>query len=289
MTSLRYPLDIDGAADYITFTPVRYRSNRQNQRDPAGAPAPNGAARVALYMPNSTPAVSNNNQWGDTGNNLQGPLGDVRRSIGETAVDMALGVQNGASVGGNIEQAVKTLGRAMGKGIKAAAGGDLNTAGAQFLLEKIPQELTGATPLQLMSISRGMVYNPNIELFYTMPKMRSYDFTFKFIPKNSAETLTINNIIRNFKRWSAPEDLNNGMFEIPMVWDIKYKTGAGDNQNMNLFKRAACVDVRVQANPQTQMHVSHRDGMPVETVMTVAFREVDIITRNDHEEGTQGF
>ena len=42
------------------------------------------------------------------------------------------------------------------------------------------------------------------------------------------------------------------------------------------------VGVTVQANPQTTMHVAHEDGMPIETVMSLNFREVNIITRKDH-------
>ena len=58
---------------------------------------------------------------------------------------------------------------------------------------------------------------------------------------------------------------------------------------MNKFKPAACVGVTVQANPQTTMHVAHDDGMPIETVMTLNFKEVAIITRKDHDEGNQGY
>ena len=67
-------------------------------------------------------------------------------------------------------------------------------------------------------------------------------------------------------------------------------TGGKPNPNMNKFKKAACVGVTVQANPQTSMHVAHDDGMPIETVMTLNFKEVNIITRKDHdEEGNQGY
>ena len=86
--------------------------------------------------------------------------------------------------------------------------------------------------------------------------------------------------------------LETGMFELPYVWQVKYKTAGGqDNPNMNKFKKAACVGVTVAANPQTTMHVAHEDGMPIETVMSLNFREVDIITRRDHQQGgrNQGF
>ena len=80
------------------------------------------------------------------------------------------------------------------------------------------------------------------------------------------------------------------MMNVPHVWKVIYKTGGVDNPNMNKFKKMACTNVSVQANPQTAMHVAHPDGMPIELVMSLGFREVDIITRKDHTDaGGQGF
>jgi len=141
-----------------------------------------------------------------------------------------------------------------------------------------------------MALAQGQVYNPNVELLYQMPGMRSFNFSFNFVPKSAAEAQEVNRIILNFKRWSAPRDLENGMFEVPHVWQIRYMSGGQPNSNMNKFKKAACVGVTVQANPQTSMHVAHEDGMPVETLMSLNFKEVDIITRKDHDEVQgQGF
>ena len=73
------------------------------------------------------------------------------------------------------------------------------------------------------------------------------------------------------------------------MWQVKYMSGGQPNNNMNKFKKAACTSVQVQANPQTSMHVAHADGMPIETVMTLSFKEVDVIVRKDHDEGNQGY
>ena len=87
----------------------------------------------------------------------------------------------------------------------------------------------------------------------------------------------------NFKKWSAPLDLENGMFEIPHVWQVTYMTGKGsENKNMNKFKKAACTNVQVQANSSTDMHVAHDGGVPIITSLSLNFMEVDIITRKDH-------
>ena len=80
------------------------------------------------------------------------------------------------------------------------------------------------------------------------------------------------------------------MFEIPYVWQVQYMTGKSKNRNMNQFKKAACTNIQVQANPATPMHVAHLEGVPVITTMVLSFMEVDIIMREDHEKtGGQGF
>jgi len=42
--------------------------------------------------------------------------------------------------------------------------------------------------------------------------------------------------------------------------------------------------IKVQANPNSDMHLTFNDGMPVTTAMSLSFQEVDIILRDDHEE-----
>ena len=60
---------------------------------------------------------------------------------------------------------------------------------------------------------------------------------------------------------------------------------------MNQFKRCALLGVTVRANPSSNMHQSFTDGMPIVTSMSLAFQEVDIILRDDHEtsESNQGY
>ena len=79
------------------------------------------------------------------------------------------------------------------------------------------------------------------------------------------------------------------MFEVPKVWQVRYMSGAGENQFMNKFKPAACVSVQVVANQSTDMHVSFENGAPIQTTMSLSFKEIEIITRKDHENAAQGF
>ena len=285
MTSLRYPKDLEGAADYIQFTPREYRANNQtiaNQRGGAfndafggGAPAQDGARDVILYMPNSTPQSSESQGYGDIA--FAGPFGDLVKLFGAGAVN-TIDDQRNLSLNSTISNITTQFEQLKGGG--AGLGGPALRQGG---IQAVNQLVTGQDGAQLLAMSRGKVFNPNVELLYTNPTLRTFNFTFKFVPKSREESLIVNQIIFNFKKWSSPKALSSGMLEVPHVWEIKYMTAGRANKNMNQFKRAACSNVSVVANPQTSMHVAHDDGMPIEVVLGLNFKEVDIVTRQDHD------
>ena len=283
--TFRYPSNVGAAGDmdYVTFTPVEYRSNFRGGPEFGRGEGLGGQAAgesIVLYMPNSTPAVGNQNNWGDL--TMAGPLGEFQKTIGQGVADVA------DSEGVNISNLAERVTNQFKEMRGSTSPGLMGDAAKQFGLQMLPAQLLGATGPQMLAMSRGKVYNPNVELLYTAPGMRSFNFSFKMVPKSSVEAQTINTIIRHFKRMSAPDPLGNGMLKIPHVWRINYMTGANKNMNMNQFKLSACTNVAVQANPGTTMHVSFQDGMPIETVLSLSFREVDIITSADQSEG-QGF
>lgn len=284
--TLRYPQDMSGLADYIQFKPLEYRANSaavRGRQGGRGAAASDGQD-VVLYMPNSTPSVGNINNWGPTGGAFTGPIGELDKMMASGAVNV-IQKQKDLDIRKTINnlkeefQAFKDPGKGLG-------GPALRQFGMQF----VPQLASGMSGAQLMAMTHGKVYNPNVELLYTAPGMRPFNMVFTFVPKNAGEASTVNQIIKNFKKWSAPDKIDNGMLKVPHVWQVTYMTSGGqENQNMNKFKLAACTSVTVQANPGTSMHVAHEDGMPIETVLSLSFQEVDIIVREDHDEGNQGF
>ena len=283
--TLSYPTGIGGGlSDFVTFTPMEYRSNAEGGAKGSAPPA-SGAQSVTLYMPNSTPMIGNEQGWGAL-RGFDGPFGrDVLAAATKGAyhADKASGGINKAQLnefGSDIESLVK----------KATSG--LGSYASQGAVNAIASA-TSSNPNHLLGLARGKVYNPNVELLYEQPTFRPFTFQFDFVPKSAEESAAMNNIIRNFKAYSAPEDLKNGMFKLPYVWQVEYHIGgSGDvNQFMNRFKPAACTAVAVQANQGTDMHVSHaQDGSPIQTSISLEFMEVEIITRKDHvNAGGQGY
>ena len=280
--SLSYPLHVNqGTNDYVLFQAHEYRTNNEYaaQSNAGGVPGPPKGQPIVLYMPNSTPQVDNGQSWNQK--SFEGPLGALKADL-VTGVTSAVDGFSGFNKESG-QQIVQSLKEQFED--KARIG----AAAKQIVIGELAQ-LAGMTASNATALTKGQIYNPNIELLYEGPQRRSFNFGFNFIPKNSVETQRINDIIMEFKKWSSPKK-NGAMFDVPCIWQVTYMSGTGKNKMMNAFKRAALSNISVQANPSSDMHASFADGMPVTTSIGLVFQEVDIITRQDHaESGTlQGY
>ncbi len=263
---LKYPQELnEGQVDYVTFTPHEYRSNR------SGETGPQTGSTIILYMPNSTPAVLNAQSYG--AQTFEGVIGTTGADI---ATRLAGGIE---SAGFNMESANAGIDaiKKQFEEVKSNAGPLARQAGTRLLAQ-----IYGRSPNNITVMQRGQIYNPNVELLYEAPNLRTFNFDFIFSPKSEDEASIVNNIIKEFKVWSSPEE-NGGMFKVPCVWEVTYMTGSEQNKNMNAFKKAALTGVTVVHNQGTDMHTAFADGMPITTQIQLQFMEVDIILSDDHD------
>jgi hypothetical protein len=280
--SLTYPAGglLDGTqSDFISFNHFEYSSNRKR-----GGSTPPSAGSIRLYMPTSTPSISNNQGWSEF--QLPGPIGSLVGDIidrGGSSLEK-LGEQLGS---GNFNPG--QLGSKTIDDLKALAGRANDNIGG--LANQVGADLAAgvlkASPNHLTALSQGKIFNPNTELLYDGPALRSFNLSFNFVPRNAGEARLVDDIILEFKKWSAPsiED-GGGMFKVPHIWSVAYSNG----NKMNSFKPSALTSVSVQANPSTPMHVTYTDKTPIETAIGLSFQEVELITREDHEKvGGQGY
>ena len=287
--TLKYPAGAGApGSDYVIFTPVKYKANNNDNSGTSSSneggapPSGDGAESVILYMPNSTPGMGNQNDWNKL--DFNGPIGDLRREISIGAGASMAKFMSGGSSSEILEKAVDGA-----SGTIDSLKSNFKGVGGQLGMQALGGVL-GVTPNQMLAMGAGKVFNPNVELLYNAPQMRGFGMSFDMVPKDASEANVINQIIMNFKKWSSPEAIENGMMEIPYVWEVKYMTGQSVNKNMNRFKKAACTNVQVQANSPTPMHVAHLGGVPIITSLQLTFTEVDIITRKDHTDvGGQGY
>jgi len=144
------------------------------------------------------------------------------------------------------------------------------------------QELTNL----LLFGSTGRTINPQMEMIYNSPRLRSFTFDFRLVPRNAAEADAIKGIIQNFKHFSAPEipvGTTGRYFIPPARFEIEfYHRGA---QNQYLFKTKQCVLETIGLDYAPNGYASHYDGAPVETRLTLGFKETTIIDKLAIAEG----
>ena len=275
---LKYPNDLNETlTDSITFAHTPYRPNNGQLFGSGGqASVPAEVSEmIRLYVPNSTPGMAQSNSWGRV--DFVGELGQVRLNAIRAITNGISGLGNQ----GNLRKEIEQVGDIAGETFKES----LNSAvpAVKQLGVRLAGEALGVSANQALAVSRGEVYNPNVELLYNSPQLRQFTFEFNFVPKNKAEASTVDDIIYEFKKWSSPKDPggSEGVFCVPHIWNVVYSGLSA--KKMAKFKPAALTNVVVQENSNSPTHTTFDDGTPVVTTMVLTFKEVNIITRNDHE------
>lgn len=308
-SSLRYPNDsILGSTDYMLFQFFRYQppfggqgiaadltgegtgeydSLSEYNRSTSALKVDTQLNQVVLYVPPDVTSTYGA-EWSD-------------QSFSNTAVAKVRGgmaLRDGNVIGslqGQIENGLNALGRLP------------EIAGADF----IRNQIASATGEQLsrndlFSSSAGVVLNPNTELLFRNPQMRTIDFTYKLVPNNQAEAEIIFEIVRTFKMClhssfgipgkqqgrklsgvgSALNILGRkaetkvGFISVPSVVKFAFMQGGGLHPFLPQYKTCALVSVDVNYTTDGQ-YVVTRDGYPVATELRLSFKELKLVYRED--------
>ena len=198
--------------------------------------------------------------------NLQVELGNL--GLG------AAGAAAAAALGGLSVLAGGTAGAA------AAALGAFNKIDRGFLTPIVK------TTAQLM----GYAINPVIEVLYSSPQLRKFNFDFVFAPRDTKEADLVWSIIYEFRRHSAPELFAAGLlFVPPSEFEITLlrKTSNGSFvENTNIPRMTTCVLEDVQVDyASAGTFATFEDGMPIQIRMRLSFMELNIITREAIDKG----
>ena len=298
MKQFIYPLNLPvDHTDFVYFTHQSYRTNASQKPGGPGSldgsgyagegDAPNDNNTIRLYMPNSTPPIANENEWGRR--NFSGPIGRLSQRVGS-----ALGDENGVlTYGMEGGSDPETIARKAGEGISSALGAKMSEytgAVGQVILDQAGKLLPGfESGNDVLAFSQGRIFNPNVELLYQGPKLRGFSMQFNFFARSKKESEEIDNIIKEFKMYSAPDD-SGEFLTVPHTWQVSYQMGSfGKHPKMNRFKKAALQSIAVVDNSASNMHTTFEDGTPTVTTVSMSFTEVDMIFRKDHETSNRGY
>jgi hypothetical protein len=133
----------------------------------------------------------------------------------------------------------------------------------------------------------GTVVNPNMELLFKGPNLRSFNFSFVLSPRDEAEAQRVKKIIKFFKKNIHPEVSNNGLYLFtPNIFTLKYiYNGSGQHPFLNKFKPCALKGFSVDYNP-TGNYMTYKDGSMPTYALNMTFEEIVPLYANDNKDET---
>jgi hypothetical protein len=143
------------------------------------------------------------------------------------------------------------------------------------------------------------VTNPFIINMYKSTKRRTFDFSFKFLPRSAKEVETVYQIINLFKRYSLPKRIGGlaGRFvEYPAEFRIRFNHDGLENLYLPRIGRCSLTDINVvygdevfstfaPVSAQTQRGEIVGGAAPTKIEMTLSFTELEILTADRIEQG----
>jgi Tail-tube assembly protein len=189
----------------------------------------------------------------------------------------------------------------------------LGTQIAGNLLQKIG---VGADVGTSLLQSQGITVNPQMQLIYRGINLREFQLEFLLTPKSSQEAQTIKNICDTFTYYSLPgiagaqDGLSGQYLTPPQIWSVQFlflgqnnvignvsnvissaltNSGLGfltSNSNISngnpakTFMVNDCVLESVDVNYTPNGWATYNDGYPVQTLLTLRFKETQMLTKN---------
>ncbi len=206
----------------------------------------------------------------------------------------AIGNENLGQLLGGLRSYADNYGES--KDTKKANSSAIKTA-ALFGLNKAAGA-AGSTGKVLFTKATGAVVNPMLELIYTSPKFRTFQFDFTFYPRSESESLEVQKIIEKLRFHQAPEFYSEtvGFLRPPSEFDIRFYYGGSINPNIPPL--ITCVLESIQVNYAPNGFATYEvpgdsgslggTGMPVAIQLSLSFKETSYLTKADFRNDSVG-
>ena len=184
------------------------------------------------------------------------------------------------------------LGVLTGSLIEGSAAGV--TRGRQFLGEgfaraiaevlKLPALGSGSRSslADLRELATATKTNPFRQTLFESIDYRTFNFKYRFFPKDQDESKTVFEIIKMFKKHMHPEISANKLFYIyPSEFEIVYMFKNTENNYFNKIGTCALTDMQVDYGGE--QFATFQDGSPVEINMSLTFREVELLDSQGYD------
>jgi len=238
---------------------------------------------VKLPIPNQL-SQSNGVEWGGAKANAMemGAFFGVNNSIRDAIDDKTFssligGVANMA--GDTINEFKKTNEQPGQIGSRTI----LSAALSKFALSKVN---INVDTNQFIARSSGMAINPNLELLFSGPKLRSFTFLYDFAPNSESDAWAARRIQRFFKQGMLPFRGSNALFlGSPNIFRLGYYNGQRRIRSLPIHKMCALTQVNVDYSPEgvwQSYYDSNAVSMPPRAQMQLSFTELTPIFGDDY-------
>ena len=316
----KYPIDMksDEGQDYIFFEQLEYLPPQNTARPQSGealsldigTTLEGGAQRgrnvsddkykrhgsCKLPIPNKL-GVSNGVNWGEAranavelsafnsadtaiqntikDGNLLKLLGDAKNQAGDALNVLKTDLSGRTERSGNNINAGDILSATLARSV-------LGTIGINVDIDQFITRQTGAA------------INPNLELLFGGPQLRTFSFNFTFAPNSSREAKEVREIQRWFRQGMLPsrkranQSSGSALFlASPNVFRIAYKNKNRRIKGLNIIKICALTSCQIDFTPDgTYQSYDDVDGvsMPVRSTMGVSFTELTPVFKDDYSD-----
>ena len=193
-----------------------------------------------------------------------------------------------ATAGVNMSQ--MTDAETLAKSLVASSGQLLDKAAKKAVSELAEVALGSEGSEQLINKAFGQADNPYMEVLFDAMALRTFTYNFTFAPRNDQEAFEVQRIIQLFRFHMAPElqGSQSRFLTLPSQFDIHYMFLSKDGvaSENNFYNRiATCVLQNCAVNYTPNGVKSFEDGGPTQTIMTLTFKEVELLTKDRIADG----
>ena len=273
---LRYPANNTGGYDFLQITTYRRNplpnllgGNGFDLRDVDDVSVtPVDAPIIALPM---HPGISDSNSV-DWGADQLNPLQLAGAGIAANAIRTGASGDAMGALTGMVKDAI-SAGKQLISGIDN-----------EDIISYFAGQAVGAN---IFTRSTGKVINPNLELLFRGPQLRTFSYNYKFTPRDPDEARVIKAIIRHFKKNMAVQRNSPGLFlETPNIFELKYiYSGGGQHPFLNKIKKCALTNFNVEYTPDGS-YMTYRDGSMTSYGVTMQFSELTPIYSKNYDKDT---
>ena len=140
-----------------------------------------------------------------------------------------------------------------------------------------------ATGGSILTRSTGKIINPNMELLFKGPQMRTFQLAWKMSPRSYEESEMIKKIIRMFKQSMAVKRSESQLFlKSPNTYKLRYMTARNKEHGfLPKIKECALTGCSVNYTPDGNYQTYENSSM-VAYQMTLSFNELEPIYHDDY-------